>query len=84
MTEEKAVEVLSVLICRGRAISPDSITPDTNLVDDLGFDSLDAAELLAAVHKETGQQLDVSSVKDFHTVGGLAKKLSDSVTGGQK
>ncbi|MEU3161547.1 acyl carrier protein [Streptomyces griseoincarnatus] len=84
MTQEKAVEVLSALICRGRHISPDSISPDTNLVDDLGFDSLDAAELLAAVHKETGQQLDVSSVKDFLTVEGLAKKLSDSVTGGQK
>ncbi|MFD5539772.1 acyl carrier protein [Streptomyces sp. NPDC127079] len=84
MTEEKAVEILSSLICRGRPISPVSISPDTNLVDDLGFDSLDAAELLAAVHKETGQQLDVSSVKDFHTVGSLAKKLSGSVAGGQK
>ncbi|MFC5666299.1 acyl carrier protein [Kitasatospora misakiensis] len=84
MTEEKAVEVISALICRGRPIHPASISPDTNLVDDLGFDSLDAAELLASVHKETGQQLDVSSVKDFHTVGGLAKKLSDSLTGGRK
>ncbi|MFE0652445.1 acyl carrier protein [Streptomyces sp. NPDC059534] len=79
MTDEQAVELISQLICRGRPISQKDVTADTNLVEDLGFDSLDAAELLAAVHQQTGRQLEVQSVKDFQTVGGVARLL---VSGG--
>ncbi|WP_327370469.1 acyl carrier protein [Streptomyces sp. NBC_01217] len=81
MTEDQAVEIIARLICRGRPISLKDVTPDTNLVEDLGFDSLDAAELLAAVHQETGQQLNVTSLRDFQTVGGVAKILSSGVIG---
>jgi acyl carrier protein len=48
----------------------------TNLGDDLGFDSLDAAELLAALHKETGHQLSLDSMDDFQTVSGIARSLA--------
>jgi acyl carrier protein len=45
-------------------------------VADLGFDSLDAAELLAALHKETGLQLEVNSFADVKTVSDIARSLA--------
>jgi acyl carrier protein len=56
-------------------VDPSQVSADTNLVEDLGFDSLDAAELLAALHQETGLQLDVCSIKDVKTVNDLVQGL---------
>lgn len=41
------------LVCRGQRLDPSQVSDTTNLVDDLGFDSLDAAELLAALNLKT-------------------------------
>jgi acyl carrier protein len=41
----------------------------------LGFDSLDAAELLAAVHKETRMELDIESITAMRTAGDIARGL---------
>jgi acyl carrier protein len=46
-----------------------------NLADELGFDSLDAAELLASLHKETGRQVDVDSIKGMQTICDIAQSL---------
>ena len=35
-------------------VSPDTITLDTNLVDDLGADSLDVVELIMSIEEEYG------------------------------
>ena len=35
-------------------VSPDTITLDTNLVDDLGADSLDVVELIMSIEDEFG------------------------------
>ncbi|WP_162794716.1 acyl carrier protein [Nonomuraea lactucae] len=75
MTEGEAVDLVSKLISRGRSIPLRDISPETHLVSDLGLDSLDAAELLAALHAETGKQLDFTSMEDFQTVGSVAKIL---------
>lgn len=75
MTEKEAIALVTGIVCRGRHLDPSHITEETNLVDEIGFDSLDAAELLAAIHKETGLQLDVDSIKDIRTVGDIARGL---------
>ena len=75
MTDEEAIVLVTRLVCRGRRLDPSQVCQTTNLVDDLGFDSLDAAELLAALHQETGLQLDVNSIKDVKTVNDIAKGL---------
>lgn len=62
MTNDEAVALVTRLICRIRQIDPAQMSETADLADDLGFDSLDAAELLAALHKETGRQLDMDSV----------------------
>jgi acyl carrier protein len=84
MTEDQAVDFISDLVCRGRPIRPASVNPDTKLVDDLGFDSLDAAELLAAIHAQTGLQLDVNVAKGDETVGGVARIVARIMAAGEE
>ncbi|MFC6082765.1 acyl carrier protein [Sphaerisporangium aureirubrum] len=81
MTEAQAIDLVSKLISRGRSIALKDISPYTHLVNDLGLDSLDAAELLAALHMETGKQLDFNSMEDFQTVGSVAKVLVGAMEG---
>ena len=75
MTNTEAAELVVRLICRIRQVDASQLSEAVDLVDDLGFDSLDAAELLAAIHKETGRQLDMDSVKGMHTVRDVAEGL---------
>jgi len=78
VTEEQAISLVARLICERQRLDPSQISSTTNLVDDLGLDSLDAAELLAALHQETGQQLDLGSLQEFQTVRGIAQRLTAS------
>jgi len=76
--EREASELVARLVCRGRRLDPSQVSDTANLVDELGFDSLDAAELLAALHQETGLQLDISSIKDIKTISDIARSLVES------
>lgn len=77
MTEQEAADLVARLVCQGRQLDPSQVSETTDLVDELGFDSLDAAELLATLHKETGRQLDVGSINDIKTVSAIARSLAD-------
>ena len=50
------------------------ITESTLLLDDLGFDSLDLAELTVRIEKETG--IDVFADGIVQTVGQVVKRIS--------
>lgn len=49
-------------------IDPETITPDTNLVDDLGADSLDVVELIMSVEDEFGITIDDDAASGLMTV----------------
>ncbi|WP_439959572.1 acyl carrier protein, partial [Streptomyces luteocolor] len=53
---------------------PDSITENTRLFDDLGFDSTSILELLMALEDELDFEFDPETLEpdDFETVGSLA------------
>lgn len=72
MEEKEAMDLVKKLVCRGRNLLPEAISGETCLVDDLGFDSLDAAELFVAFQQETGREVDVTNLSDVRTVGELA------------
>lgn len=76
MGESEAVELVTNLICRLRKVEASQVPPDADLADTLGFDSLDAAEVLAALHKETGREVTACSIQDLRTVSGIARRLA--------
>ncbi len=75
MDEQQATELVIATVSRSRALDPALLTATTSLVDDLGFDSLDAAELLAALHQATGRHLSVTDLSELQTIGQAAKAL---------
>ena len=64
MTFEKVQEVLA----KQFEVEPETITMDTNLVDDLGADSLDVAELIMSVEDEFGIAIKDDSAANLFTV----------------
>jgi acyl carrier protein len=76
MSEEEAIALITRLICTARRIDEAHVLDATDLAAELGFDSLDAAELLAGIHQETGLEIDVGSVRDMQTVRDIARGLT--------
>lgn len=50
-------------------VSADSINEDTNIVDDLGADSLDVVELIMSVEDDFGVAIPDEDAADLVTVG---------------
>lgn len=62
-------EKLRSLLAEQLEISEDKITMDTNIMDDLGADSLDVVELIMSLEDEYGIVITDDAVRDMHTVG---------------
>ncbi|MBE6968481.1 MAG: acyl carrier protein [Ruminococcaceae bacterium] len=56
-------------------VNPDTITMDTNIVDDLGADSLDVVELIMALEDEYGVMITDEQATELTTVGAIARFL---------
>lgn len=70
-------ERLCELVAEQFSISVDSINMDTNFVDDLGADSLDAVELTMALEEVFDvPEVDEDTVIGFATVGDVFRFIS--------
>lgn len=56
-------------------VSADSINADTNLVDDLGADSLDVVELIMSVEDEFGISVPDEDAAGLTTVGKIVEYI---------
>ena len=57
------------IICNYVDITPDKITEDSNLTDDLGLSSYDIICVLGDLENEFGVTVDEAAIVDIHTVG---------------
>jgi len=55
----------------------ESITPETNLVDDLGADSLDVVDLVMTLEDEFDMEIPDEDIENVRTVGDIVKYLED-------
>ena len=55
----------------------DTITPETNIADDLGADSLDVVDLLMSIEDEFEIEIPDEEVENLKTVGELVKYIED-------
>ena len=65
-------EKLRALLAEQLGISVDDITPETNIIDDLGADSLDVMELLTALEEEYDLLITDERVRELYTVKEVA------------
>ena len=64
MVFEKVREIL----CDQLDIDPDEVTLDTDIIDDLGADSLDVVEMLMAMEEAFGFAIPDGDIEDLITV----------------
>ena len=56
-------------------LDPETITADTNLIDDLGADSLDVVELIMSLEDEFGIAISDEDAAQLYTVGRIVEYL---------
>ena len=56
-------------------LDPASITMDTNLIDDLGADSLDVVELIMELEDEFGIAISDEAAAELYTVGRIVEYI---------
>jgi len=64
---EQIVEIISKQL----KAEPENITPDTNIMEDLGADSLDVVELLMAIEETFGVSVPDEDVTGLKTIGDI-------------
>ena len=60
-------------------VSPDAVTPQANLVDDLGLDSIDAIDMVVRLQELTGRRVNDASIKKVRTVGDVIDLVEDHI-----
>ncbi len=72
-------EKIRTLLARQLEIDESEITMDTNIIEDLGADSLDVVELIMSMEEEYGIFITDEDAKDLFTVRQVVEFLNDRV-----
>ena len=72
-------EKLKELILSQFGIDEDQLTPDTDIVDDLGADSLDVMEMLMALEEEYGILVVDDDVSELRTMREIAEFVENKI-----
>lgn len=60
---------------------PSAITPDANVQDDLGADSLDIVDLVMSLEEEYDVEIPDEAVAELKTVGDIVKYIEEHMEG---
>lgn len=71
------LEKVKAILSEQFDVEEDTITPDTNIADDLGADSLDVVDLLMSIEDEFEIEVPDEEVENLKTVGELVKYIED-------
>lgn len=68
-------EKIQAIVAKELNVDPEKITMETDLVEDLGADSLDAVELVMAVEEEFDCELDDETAQNIRKIGDIVKYI---------
>lgn len=78
MNEAQIAEKVKELLCANLGIDPDMLTNEIYLFgDEIGLDSIDSLEIIAAVDEEFGVSLTGVGKEPFYSVNTLAKYIAE-------
>ena len=81
--EQPEVQQALKIIRESSKSAPEVIRPSDNLELDLGLDSMQRIELLVAVEKELGGDVEESAMAEIYTVRQLVDAIRESAAGGK-
>ena len=60
-------------------VEPEKITPDSDIVNDFGADSLDVNDMITTLSDEFGVEIPDEDIENFHTVGDVVNYLEERI-----
>ena len=75
MVFEKVREIL----CEQLDIDPEDITLDTNIIEDLGADSLDIVDFVMSLEDEFDKEIPDEDVEGIKTIGDIVSYIENSL-----
>ncbi len=72
-------EKIKDILVEDLQINPDDITPEAELINDLGINSLELADLILLCEDRLGIEISDEDIHKFKTVGDVASYLSDVI-----
>ena len=60
-------------------VDPEKITPDSDIVEDFGADSLDVVDMITTLSDEFGVDIPDEEIENFHTVGDVVQYVEDRI-----
>ena len=70
-------EKIASLMAEQLGVDKASITPESEIIKDLGADSLDVVEMLLELEKEYGVEITDEQAADIKTVGDIVKLIEN-------
>ncbi len=75
MTDEQILEKLKAILAEAFEIDPERVTPEANLFEELGLDSIDAVDLAIKLQEMTGKRIKPEDFKTVRTVGDVIRTV---------
>lgn len=72
-------EKIKAILAEQFSVDEDSITPDTNIQEDLGADSLDVVDLIMSIEEEFEIEVPDSEAENIKTVSALVQYIEDNI-----
>ena len=60
-------------------VEPEKITADSDIVIDIGSDSLDVIDMITTLSDEFGVEIPDEDIENFHTVGDVVNYLEERI-----
>jgi acyl carrier protein len=77
MSRDEIYEKLKEFLVELFEISPDAISRDAQLVDDLDLDSIDAVDLILKLQEFTGRKVSAEQFRSVRTVGDVIDQVHE-------
>ena len=58
-------------------IETDKITPESDIINDFGADSLDVIDMITTLSDEFGVEIPDEEIENFHTVGDVVRYVEE-------
>ena len=58
-------------------VEPEKITPDSDIVEDFGADSLDVIDMITTMSDEFGVEIPDEDIENFRTVGDVVSYVEE-------
>jgi acyl carrier protein len=81
MTREEIYATLQAILAETFELEPARVTPEANLFEDLGLDSIDAVDLAIKLQQLTGKRVNADVFRSVRTVDDVVNTVHQMLAG---